>query len=140
MYRSGSTTHHRSPIYARAASTRSSASALCQTNSRYLPFSMVRVVIRLSLAYRNQLSGTRSLAEATPLGSGLLPRHRFAPVEVPEVPVHGLGEPAGQVLRRLPIELPPDVADVYGVASVMAGAVLHELDQPLVGPVRRTRP
>src|SRR6185312_4236041 len=56
-----------------------------------------------------------------------------------KVPLHGLAQPALEILRWPPAELARDLGGIDRVAPVVSGPVGHEADQLLVA-ARRARP
>src|SRR5215472_6139741 len=75
----------------------------------------------------------RAAAQAGPRSCDLCRVYGLAPVEVPQVPIHGPCEPAGQVHGGSPVKLVLDASKVYGVAPVVPRTVLHVLDELLMG-------
>src|SRR5574341_205352 len=59
------------------------------------------------------------------------------PIRVGKIPGDSLPQALVQVVARLPAELAVDSLDIHGIAPVMPWAILHELDQALVGPILR---
>src|SRR5574337_1012026 len=77
---------------------------------------------------------------ATPRSASPLPQpfhpvtaiqHALHPRLVVEIPVHGAGDAGFEIHTRLPAELALQLRRVDRVAAVVAGAILHELDQRL---------
>src|ERR1700744_156151 len=60
-------------------------------------------------------------------GSGVLAAGG-APGGVGQIPVDGLFQPTGQIVRGAPIQLPRDAREIGGVAAVMTGTVGDEVD------------